>query len=52
MTNRVVNDWFTPLRRCDRARLVPDKTGSFVFLCDVFCGIGHENMSGKLTVVE
>jgi cytochrome c oxidase subunit 2 len=35
-----------------RLRLVPDKTGSFVFLCDVFCGIGHENMSGTLTVVE
>jgi cytochrome c oxidase subunit II len=35
-----------------RVRLVPDKAGSFVFLCDVFCGIGHEGMSGKLTVVE
>ena len=35
-----------------RLRLVPDKTGSFVFLCDVFCGIGHEEMSGKLSVVE
>lgn len=28
----------------------PDKTGSFIFLCDVFCGDGHESMSGKLVV--
>ena len=34
-----------------RLRLVPDKTGTFVFLCDVFCGGGHEKMSGQLTVV-
>jgi cytochrome c oxidase subunit 2 len=35
-----------------RLRLVPDKTGTFIFLCDVFCGIGHEEMNGKLTVVD
>ena len=35
-----------------RLRLVPDKTGSFIFLCDIFCGSGHEEMSGKLTVVD
>ena len=35
-----------------RLRLVPDKTGEFVFLCDVFCGSGHEDMSGKLIVVD
>jgi cytochrome c oxidase subunit 2 len=34
-----------------RLRLVPDKTGTFVFLCDVFCGAGHEKMNGKLHVV-
>ena len=28
----------------------PDKTGSFTFLCDVFCGSGHEDMSGTLIV--
>ena len=33
-----------------RLRLVPDKTGTFVFLCDVFCGTGHEDMSGTLVV--
>ena len=31
-------------------RLTPDKTGSFDFLCDVFCGSGHEDMNGKLIV--
>lgn len=31
-------------------RLSPDKAGSFVFLCDVFCGSGHEDMSGTLVV--
>jgi cytochrome c oxidase subunit 2 len=33
-----------------RVRLVPDKTGTFVFHCDVFCGDGHEGMSGQLIV--
>jgi cytochrome c oxidase subunit II len=33
-----------------RLRLVPDKTGTFVFLCDVFCGEGHERMSGQIHV--
>jgi cytochrome c oxidase subunit 2 len=31
-------------------RLTPDKAGSFTFLCDVFCGTGHEDMSGMLVV--
>jgi cytochrome c oxidase subunit 2 len=31
-------------------RLTPDKTGNFTFLCDVFCGSGHEDMSGTLIV--
>lgn len=34
-----------------RVRLVPDKIGTFTFLCDVFCGSGHETMSGTITVV-
>ena len=34
-----------------RVRLVPDKAGTFVFLCDVFCGDGHEGMSGEIHVV-
>jgi len=31
-------------------QLTPEKTGSFTFLCDVFCGTGHEDMSGTLVV--
>lgn len=34
-----------------RVRFVPDKAGKFVFLCDIFCGSGHEQMQGTLTVV-
>ena len=33
-----------------RLRFTPDKAGTFPFLCDVFCGDGHETMSGKITV--
>lgn len=32
-------------------RLTPNKTGDFTFLCDVFCGDGHENMNGTIRVV-
>ena len=35
-----------------RLRLVPMAAGTFVFLCDIFCGEGHEDMTGKLVVVE
>lgn len=35
-----------------RVRLVPDKAGTFSFHCDNFCGVGHEEMAGVLTVVE
>jgi cytochrome c oxidase subunit 2 len=34
-----------------RVRIVPDKTGTFVFHCDVFCGDGHEDMDGTIRVV-
>lgn len=33
-----------------KLRMVPDKVGTFTFLCDIFCGSGHETMSGTLTV--
>ena len=33
-----------------KLRLVPDKVGTFTFLCDIFCGDGHEDMSGTLIV--
>jgi cytochrome c oxidase subunit 2 len=31
--------------------MTPTKIGDFTFLCDVFCGSGHENMDGTLHVV-
>lgn len=33
-----------------KMRITPEKTGSFTYLCDVFCGNGHEEMSGTLVV--
>ena len=35
-----------------RVPLTPDKTGTFTFACDVFCGDGHEDMTGTLVVTE
>jgi cytochrome c oxidase subunit 2 len=34
-----------------RVRFTPDRVGTFVYLCDIFCGDGHERMSGKITVL-
>jgi cytochrome c oxidase subunit II len=36
--------------RTTKMSLTPDKAGTFVFLCDVFCGDGHETMSGRMVV--
>ena len=33
-----------------RVTITPDKTGTFAFFCDVFCGDGHEDMAGTLIV--
>jgi cytochrome c oxidase subunit 2 len=33
-----------------RVTIAPEKAGTFVFFCDVFCGDGHEEMSGTLIV--
>jgi cytochrome c oxidase subunit II len=35
-----------------RVRIVPERTGTFEFRCDVFCGSGHEDMSGEIVVVD
>jgi len=35
-----------------RVRLVPDRAGTFTFRCDVFCGTGHEELDGLITVTE
>ena len=34
-----------------RVRLLPQRTGTFEFLCDIFCGDGHEGMHGTIEVV-
>lgn len=31
-------------------KVTPDRPGTFTFLCDVFCGDGHETMNGQLVV--
>lgn len=33
-------------------KLVPSKTGSFDFFCDVFCGSGHDGMTGTIKVID
>jgi len=33
-------------------KVTPDKAGVFDFHCDVFCGSGHEQMAGTITVTE
>ena len=35
-----------------RIRFAPNKTGKFAFSCDVFCGEGHEDMTGTMVVAE
>ena len=36
--------------KVSRVRLVPDKVGTFPFVCDIFCGSGHEDMTGTIIV--
>lgn len=38
--------------KVSRVRLMPDKVGTFPFVCDVFCGSGHEEMGGTIVVSE
>jgi cytochrome c oxidase subunit 2 len=33
-----------------RVRFTPDKAGQFPFHCDIFCGSGHESMTGTVIV--
>ncbi|HXT01052.1 MAG TPA: cupredoxin domain-containing protein [Elusimicrobiota bacterium] len=35
-----------------RVTLTPDKLGTFAFRCDLFCGTGHDGMTGAIEVVE
>jgi len=41
-----------PPGKASLVRFVPEKTGTFDFHCDIFCGEGHENMTGKIIVTE
>jgi cytochrome c oxidase subunit 2 len=34
-----------------RIRFMPDKAGEFPFHCDIFCGSGHESMTGMVIVI-
>ena len=38
--------------KVSRISFTPDKTGTFPFHCDLFCGEGHENMTGEIIVTE
>jgi len=38
--------------KVNRIRFTPEKTGKFSFSCDVFCGDGHEEMTGTVVVTE
>jgi len=33
-----------------RVRFTPNKVGTFPFHCDIFCGSGHEQMTGVFSV--
>jgi len=37
--------------RVARVPFTPRKAGSFEFVCDVFCGSGHEEMGGVIKVI-
>jgi cytochrome c oxidase subunit 2 len=39
-----------PARGSVRVRLVPERAGRFEFHCDVFCGSGHEEMTGVILI--
>lgn len=41
-----------PPGKTTRLRVVPDKSGTFPFHCDVFCGEGHEDMTGTIIVTD
>ena len=41
-----------PPGKVSSVRFTPDKTGTFTFSCDVFCGDGHEEMTGTVVVTE
>jgi cytochrome c oxidase subunit 2 len=41
-----------PAGQSVRVTLTPDKAGTYAFRCDLFCGGGHDGMTGVIEVVE
>jgi cytochrome c oxidase subunit 2 len=33
-----------------KLRLIPSRTGEFIFVCDIYCGSGHAKMKGLVSV--
>ena len=38
--------------KVNRVRILAQKAGVYAFFCDVFCGSGHEEMTGKIIVED
>lgn len=41
-----------PPGKITRLRFTPDRVGEHPFVCDNFCGEGHEDMHGRIVVKE
>ena len=41
-----------PPGKITRVRFTPDRVGEHPFVCDNFCGEGHEDMHGRIVVKE
>ena len=39
-----------PAKKSARVTVTPQETGVYNFRCDIFCGLGHEDMTGKIIV--
>ncbi len=45
-------DYTLPVGETFTIKFVAEKVGEFHFHCSVYCGMGHEDMHGELTVEE
>lgn len=41
-----------PPGQVTRVRFTPERAGEYAFVCDNFCGDGHEDMHGRIVVKE
>jgi cytochrome c oxidase subunit 2 len=39
-------------QKVNTLRFIPEKAGTYPFHCDTFCGSGHGDMTGTITVTE